>query len=61
VVPQRPGVLELGLFVVAERLQVVGAHQGQQPLLQGGGELEWQAQVGCPGAGATSSARRISG
>jgi hypothetical protein len=39
-------LLEFGFAVVSKPLQFVGCHYEEQPLFQGGGELEWQPQVG---------------
>ena len=42
-------LLELGLALVTQGVQLVGGHQRQQPLLQGRGELQRQSQIGMPG------------
>ena len=56
VVPQRPGSWSSASPWSRKPVQLVGAHQRQQPLLQGRGELQRQSQVGMPGGSATTSA-----
>ncbi len=48
VVPQRPGSLSSGSPVVAQSFQLAGIHQGEQPRLEGGGELKGKPQIWMP-------------
>jgi hypothetical protein len=49
VVPQRSGSRSSASPLLAKHLELVGAHEGEQALLEGARELQRQAQTGGPG------------